>query len=80
MSEVGGITELQMLEAELALLKTKLDMSSGAEKSSVACSRIVENIHSSEVNDSFVITEGGSPNLFHTSAGTAKEGDCCILL
>ena len=79
MSEIGGITELQLLEAEVALLKKKLEVANGADKTSVGCSRIVSSIQGSQSNDGFVVTEGGAPNIFHTSAGTAGESGCCAV-
>jgi hypothetical protein len=80
MSEVGGITELQMLEGEVTLLKKKLDGCESAEKTSSCCSRIASSVTSAEIKDGFLMREGGPPNAFHTSAGTAAKGGCCIVL
>jgi hypothetical protein len=80
MSEVGGITELQMLEEEVALLKRKMDDCKSAESWSSSCSRIASSVSSAEVKDGFLLREGGPPNAFHTSAGTAAEGSCCIIV
>lgn len=79
MSEVGGITELQLLEAEVALLKKKLEGAKGAEKTSACCSRIVASVNSAQAKDSFLVTEGSGPNPFHASAGTAGEKGCCAV-
>lgn len=78
MAEVGGITELQMLEAEIKLLEKQLDGVKRAEKASVACSRIVASIQAGEESDGFV--GGSSSNQYHSSAGTAAEGGCCAVL
>jgi hypothetical protein len=80
MSEVGGITELQIAEEEVALLKKKLDGCKSAEKTSSCCSRIASSVTSAEIKDSFLAREGGPPNAFHTSAGTAAEGGCCVIV
>ena len=79
MSEVGGITELQLLEAEVALLRKKLEMAKKADKTSVCCSRIVASINSAQAKDGFLVTEGSAPNQFHTSAGAGGEKGCCVV-
>jgi hypothetical protein len=78
--EFGGITELQMLEAEVALLQTKRDAVKKAEKSSVACTRIIASVHAKEGHDCFLTTEGRAPNPFHSSAGSGGDGSCCVVL
>lgn len=78
MSEVGGITELQLLEAEAALLEKKVAMASEAENTSACCSRIVGSITSSQGKDGFLVTEGSALNQFHTPAAPG-EGSCCVL-
>jgi hypothetical protein len=78
MSEVGGITELQMLEAKVALLEQKVILAKDAENTSVCCSMIVASISSSQAKDGFLVTEGSAPNQFHTVAAPG-EGGCCIL-
>mmetsp|Transcript_27443 Transcript_27443/g.76952 ORF Transcript_27443/g.76952 Transcript_27443/m.76952 type:complete len:81 (-) Transcript_27443:16-258(-) len=79
--EYGGITELQMLEAEIRLMADKLKKARAADKTSTSCSRIVSSIVAAESKDAFVTTEGGSPNLFHTSVGSSGGGDgCCVVL
>jgi hypothetical protein len=80
MSEVGGITELQMLEGEVALLKKKLDGCKSAETTSWCYSKIASSVTSAEIKDGFLVREGGPPNAFHTSAGTAAEGGCCVIV
>jgi hypothetical protein len=79
MSEIGGITELQLLEGEVKLLKKKLDVAKGADRTSMGCSRIVSSMQGSQTKDGFVVTEGSAPNIFHTAAGTAGETGCCII-
>mmetsp|Transcript_20972 Transcript_20972/g.58367 ORF Transcript_20972/g.58367 Transcript_20972/m.58367 type:complete len:82 (-) Transcript_20972:1740-1985(-) len=80
MAEYGGETELQMLEAEIRIMTEKLRKARGAEKTSASCARIVSSVVAAEVKDGFVLTEGGSPNLFHTSAGSSAGGDgCCTV-
>jgi hypothetical protein len=79
MSEVIGITELQEMEAEAKLLKVKLGKVKEAENMSVACSRIVSAVNSPQANDGFLVTEGGPPNKFHSSAGGGGESGCCVV-
>ena len=79
MSEVGGITELQLLEAEVQLLKKKLELAKGAENTSACCTRIIASVNSAQARDGFLVTEGSAPNQFHTSAGTAGEKSCCVV-
>lgn len=79
MSEIGGITELQLLEAEAALLHKKLEATSVADSTSTSCSRIVSSVTASQSKDGFVVTEGGAPNIFHTAAGASGEQGCCVV-
>ena len=83
MSEgVGGITELQMLEEEMALLKKQLDGIKAAEPTSVACTRLAVTIEKAEDVDGFLVKEGGAAesNQFHTSAGSSAGDGCCVIL
>ena len=79
MSEVGGITELQLLEAEVQLLKKKLELTKSAEETSACCSRIIASMNSAQARDGFLVTEGSAPNQFHTSAGNVGEKSCCVV-
>ena len=79
MADIVSITELQELEAEVKLLKTKNDMVKKAENTSVSCSRIVTSVSSAQAKDGFLATEGSSPNQFHTSAGASGEAGCCVI-
>ena len=78
MADLAGVTELQVLETELALLERKVEMAKGAEKTSVSCSRIVGSINSAQGKDGFLATEGSGPNQFHTAAA-AGDGGCCAV-
>jgi hypothetical protein len=79
MTEVVGITELQEMEAEVKLLQIKLEACKKAENTSVSCPRIATSVSSAQARDGFLATEGGAPNQFHTSAGTAGESGCCVV-
>mmetsp|Transcript_9631 Transcript_9631/g.16036 ORF Transcript_9631/g.16036 Transcript_9631/m.16036 type:complete len:81 (+) Transcript_9631:2304-2546(+) len=80
MSEIGGITELQILQQEIALTKKQLEGIQGAEMTSVSCTRIAQNISKAEEVDGFLVKEGGMDhNQFHTSGPAAEEG-CCVVL
>lgn len=79
MADIVSITELQEMDAEIKLLKTKEEMVGKADNTSVACSRIVTSVSSAQAKDGFLATEGSSPNQFHTSAGTAGESGCCVI-
>lgn len=80
MTEIGGLTEIQLLEKQVQLLRRKADTVKTADKTSAGCSRIASAVQSSQMKDWFVVSEGGSSsNIFHTSAGTQGESGCCIL-
>ena len=79
MSEGGGITELQMLETHIRILQKKLELVKSAEKTSMGCSRIVSSMQASQSKDGFLVTEGSSPNIFHTSVGGSGEKGCCVV-
>jgi len=83
---VGGITELQMLESEVKLLKKQLDGVQRAEKTSVASARAIASIQRTEEGDGFVGVGGGAAggdaqNQYHSSAAAADGGGgCCSLM
>mmetsp|Transcript_4402 Transcript_4402/g.5089 ORF Transcript_4402/g.5089 Transcript_4402/m.5089 type:complete len:81 (-) Transcript_4402:447-689(-) len=80
MAEVSGITELQLLNQEVNLLKKELDdIESAAENTSTACDYVAANVQKQADQDGFVLTEGGEHNRFHGS-GPSDEGACCVLL
>ena len=79
MSEIGGATELQLLQHDIALTKKQLEGIQGAENTSVACARIATHIQKAEDVDGFLVTEGGAQPILHTSGPAAKEG-CWLLL
>lgn len=80
--EGGGITALQMLEAELKSLRITLDGVKKGEKTSVASERVVQSIVGAEGKDFFLVKEGAPDfNMYHTSAGGGGgDGECCIVL
>lgn len=82
MSEVGGITELQLLQAEAASLKKELEGVKKAENTSVSCKRIAAAIQEAKGMDGFLVTEAGEveKNQFHSSASVSAEGGCCVVL
>lgn len=80
MAEVSGITELQLLETEVACLEKTLAASKKAENTSSACKRVLSKMNQMEAKDSFVMTEGMEPNQYHTSAGQGSDGGCCAVL
>lgn len=80
MAEGGGITELQMLEQDVGILKTQLKGVEDADPSSVVGAKLVESIKAKEGTDGFLVKEGGSEeaNLFHTTDNS--DGGCCVLM
>jgi hypothetical protein len=83
MSEGGGITELQLLEAENTTMKKELEGVKAGESNRVACARAVAAIKGAETKDGFLVKEAGTvstQNQYHTSAGAAGEDGCCTLL
>lgn len=83
MSEVGGETELEMLQTEQAVLKNELNgVKTKAVNTSVACERLQKAILADKAKDGFLVKEGGAEaqNLYHTSAGSSAESGCCVVL
>ncbi len=83
MSEVGGITELTLLEADNKTLKKEREGVKAGESSSVAGGRAVAAITGAEAKDGFLVKEAGTvstQNQYHTSAGAAGEDGCCTVL
>ena len=80
--EVGGITELQLLQADAASLKRELESLKTAENTSVACKRLATAILEAQGNDGFIVKEGGAveENQFHAAASASAEGGCCVVL
>jgi hypothetical protein len=81
MAEGGGITELQILQADVAALKKQLGKIREADNTSAHCSAIVSAIHAAEAKDAFLMKEGGlaEQNAFHTQT-RASDGGCCVVL
>lgn len=82
MSEVGGITELQMLQSELQMLQSELNGVKKAENTGVACKRLQAAIQADKDKDGFLVKEAGAveQNQYHTSAGSSAEAGCCVVL
>lgn len=82
MSEVGGITELQMLESQQAVLKSELNGVGKAENTSAACKRLEAAIQADKEQDDFLVKEAGAveQNQYHTSAASSGEAGCCLIL
>ena len=76
MGDIGGVTELQILEGEIRLLNKQLDGVKRADNTSSSCARVIQAIQAAEEKDGFV---GGSAemNSFHASTGAGAEGGCC---
>jgi hypothetical protein len=80
MADIGGITELELLEQDAVILKKQLDGVQGAESTSISCARIAAAIQKAEDVDGFLVKEGSDEiNQFHTSEPAAEE-KCCVLL
>lgn len=83
MSEVGGITELQMLESQQAVLKSELNGVKKAENTSAACKRLEAAIQADKDKDDFLVKEAGEveQNQYHTSPpASSGEAGCCVIL
>lgn len=82
MSEVGGATELELLQSEQAVLQSELNGVKKAENASVACKRFQAAVQAGKDKDGFIVKEAGAAeqNQYHTSAGSSAEGGCCVVL
>eukprot|EP00547_Thalassionema_nitzschioides_P014417 CAMPEP_0194243206 /NCGR_PEP_ID=MMETSP0158-20130606/8488_1 /TAXON_ID=33649 /ORGANISM="Thalassionema nitzschioides, Strain L26-B" /LENGTH=78 /DNA_ID=CAMNT_0038978437 /DNA_START=18 /DNA_END=254 /DNA_ORIENTATION=- len=78
MAEIGGITELQILQQEIVFAKKELENVQAGEDTSVSCARVALNIQDMAAKDGF-LDGGGGQNRFHTS-GPSAEGGCCVML
>lgn len=80
--EEGGITTLQLLEAELATLKKTLRGVEAAQNTGKACAKVLPSILEGQPIDSFLVREGvPDHNIYHTSAGGGGgDGGCCVVL
>lgn len=71
MSEVGGITELQHLQADAASLTKELEGFQKPKTISLSCKRIVAIVQASKGMDGFLVTDEGTgavtKNQFHTA-------------
>jgi len=79
---VGGITELQLLEAEATMLERQLDGVNRAGSASEACARVIASIRAAEEGDGFVgaaASASGEHNQYHSSAGSEGDGCCAVL-
>lgn len=74
------MTELQMLEQDVAILKTQLNGVENADPSSAVGPLLLENIKAKEAMDGFLVKEGGSDevNQFHTAE--TPDGGCCVVM
>jgi hypothetical protein len=83
MAEVSGVTELQILESQLASLRTTLEAVERGDKVSVACARVIQSIAAAGSKDGFLSdVEGGvsEQNQYHAASGQGADADCCVLL
>jgi hypothetical protein len=80
--EEGGITTLQLLEAELATLKKTLRGVEAAQNTGKASAKVLPSILECQSLDSFLVREGvADHNVYHTSAGGGGgDGGCCLVL
>jgi hypothetical protein len=79
MSDIGGATELQLLEQEVATLKQQLASAEKAGKTGSACTRCVTSITEADDKDGFLAKEGAvEANAYHSSAA-GGEGGCCVV-
>lgn len=80
MAEGGGITELQLLEQEVSILKTQLKGAEDADPSSVVGPKLLESIKSKEATDGFLVKEGGNEEVNQFHAPESGDGGCCVLM
>jgi len=82
MSEHGGITELQLLEQQIVILKRIHKGVDRAAPTSEFCGQVVQNIQAAAESDGFVVnpeTAGGA-NQYHGSGGSGGGGGCCVAM
>lgn len=92
-NDVVGATspELLQLQGEIKLLQKQLDeVNNTAEKTSVACARVLNTMAANEEHDGFVgagAMASGEYNQYHKPAtggtggsGSSADGGCCSLM
>ena len=79
--EEGGVTELQMLESEVEVMKSVLEGVKKADTKSQGCAAIVASVKKADEADGFVVPEGERErNPYHTSAAGGGGGvGCCVV-
>jgi hypothetical protein len=82
MSEYGGITELQLLEQQIAILKRIHKGIDRANPTSEYCPQLLQKIQASAELDGFVVNPeaAGGSNQYHGSGGSAGGGGCCVAM
>jgi len=70
MAEVSGITELQLLQAEIVALETTYAKVQAAPPTSAVSLNM-------QVADGFL--EGSTPNSYHSSVAQGGDGGCCVV-
>jgi len=83
MSESGGITELQLLEQQVTILKR---VSKGVDRAvpvSEVAGRLVQTIQAAAESDGFVVNPetaaSSAANQYH-GGGDAGGGGCCVAM
>ena len=79
--EPGTVTELQMVQSEVEVLKSVLDGVKKAETKSSACASLTASVKKLEEADGFIVPAGErEQNPFHSTAtGGAGGGGCCVV-
>lgn len=78
MAEMDGITDLQMVQQEKAILEKELQSVKAAEDTSVSCARVVASVQEMSSVDGFL--EGGGDQNPFISTGPSAEEACCVML
>ena len=82
MSEIGGATELQLLQADVAIAKKQVEGMEKAETTKGPCEKIAAAIQKAESKDGFMVKEGAvaEQNQYHTVAAPSAQDGCCVVL
>lgn len=84
---IGGITELQLLQADIALLQNQLEGINQAPTTSSVAPKIMACIAKHEDQDGFVGNAGTSAgggsdqhyNQYHSNPPSGESGGCCTV-
>lgn len=85
MTEVSGITELQLLEQQITSIQSMIQQVEKSDNTSVTCNALIQNLVQAAEKDSFLQTAAANERLSSSGGGGAGSGaggggdGCCVV-